>query len=100
MNVLLVPLLRVADMALEIYLWVIIASVIVHWLYMFEIVDRDSKIVRKIMFILWRFTDPLMAPIRRFVPYVAGFDLSPLILMLGVYFLRGVVGRMILALGG
>ncbi|MCY3980599.1 MAG: YggT family protein [Alphaproteobacteria bacterium] len=95
MTVILVPLLQLLDIVLELYQIVLIVWVVFSWLAAFNVVNTSNGFVRTAMNVLWRLTEPALRPIRRIVPLVSGFDFSPLILLLAIYFLRGVVGRMI-----
>ena len=95
MNVILVPLLQLLDVVLELYQIVLIVWVVFSWLAAFNVVNTSNGFVRTAMNVLWRLTEPALRPIRRFVPMISGLDFSPLILLLLIYFLRGVVGRMI-----
>ena len=98
MNVILVPLLQLLDVVLELYQIVLIVWVVFSWLAAFNVVNTSNGFVRTVMNVLWRLTEPALRPIRRFVPMVSGLDFSPLILLLLIYFLRGVVGRMIFSM--
>lgn len=95
MNVILVPLLQLLDVVLELYQIVLIVWVVFSWLAAFNVINTSNGFVRTAMNVLWRLTEPALRPIRRFVPMISGLDFSPLILLLLIYFLRGVVGRMI-----
>ncbi len=95
MNVILVPLLQLLDVVLELYQIVLIVWVVFSWLAAFNVVNTSNGFVRTAMNVLWRLTEPALRPIRRFVPMISGLDFSPLILLLAIYFLRGVVNRMI-----
>ena len=98
MNVILVPLLQLFDVVLELYQIVLIVWVVFSWLAAFDVVNTSNGFVRSAMNVLWRLTEPALRPVRRIVPLVAGLDFSPLVLLLAIYFLRGVVGRMIISL--
>ncbi len=98
MNVIIVPLLQLLDVVLELYQIVLIVWVVFSWLAAFNIVNTSNGFVRTAMNVLWRLTEPALRPIRRFVPMISGLDFSPLILLLLIYFLRGVVGRMIFSM--
>ena len=98
MNVILIPLLQLFDVVLELYQIVLIVWVVLSWLVSFNVVNTSNGFVRGAMNVLWRLTEPALRPIRRFVPMISGLDFSPLILLLAIYFLRGVVGRMIFSM--
>jgi YggT family protein len=76
---------------INIYFWIILASVVLSWLVAFNIVNRSNTYVRQIGYALERLTEPLLRPIRRFMPDLGGIDISPVILLLGLQFLRVLV---------
>ena len=98
MNVILIPLLELLDVVLSLYQIVIIAWVIMSWLHAFSIINAHSTAVRVVMDILGRLTLPALRPIQRFVPSVGGIDLSPLVLLLAVFFLRSFLRNLTVAL--
>ncbi len=73
---------------LDIYTFVIFALVILSWLIAFNVVNRSNQFVYMVERFLVGVTEPLLAPIRRFIPPLGGFDISPIILLLVIYFLR------------
>ena len=73
---------------LGLYLYVVIAAVIASWLVAFGIVNSYNPIARRILYILHAITEPLFAPVRRILPAIGGLDLSPLIVLLLLQFLR------------
>jgi YggT family protein len=76
---------------LEIYIWVVIATVIMSWLLAFNVVNMQNNLVRQIAYVLAQLTEPLLEPIRRYMPQLGGLDLSPLVLLLGLYFLQRLI---------
>ena len=75
--------------ALDIYLWLIILSVMVSWLVIFGVLNTRNKWVYKFCALLDRAVSPGMAQVRRIIPPLGGMDLSPLVLILGIYLLQG-----------
>jgi YggT family protein len=73
---------------IDIYWWIVIATVIMSWLLAFNVVNIHNHFVRQIWDVLVRLTEPLLRPIRRYLPSVGGLDLSPIVLFLGLSFLR------------
>ncbi len=82
------PLLQVADIALEIYMWLIIISAVLSWLVAFNVVNTRNTLVFTIGNFLHRMTEPALRPIRRFVPNFGGVDISPVVLILVILFIR------------
>jgi YggT family protein len=71
--------------------WLILASVVLSWLFAFNIVNVNNPTVRQISHGLSRATEPLLAPIRRILPSMGGLDLSPIILLILLEFLRQLI---------
>jgi YggT family protein len=67
------------------------ASVILTWLVQFNIVNPRQPLVHQIGTFLYRITEPLLAPIRRFLPNLGGIDISPVILILLLHFARNLI---------
>ncbi len=82
---------HLVDVVIQIYIWVLIASAILSWLVAFDVVNRRNSVVSKIGLFLYRVTEPVLRPIRRVLPLIAGVDLSPLVLILLLWFLRNLL---------
>lgn len=93
MDVIFVPLFGVLRIVLDLYTYVVIGSVIFSWLYSFRILNPGNPMVDAIGDILFRLTDPVLAPFRRFSPNLSGLDLSPIVLLLVLYFLKSVLAQ-------
>ncbi|MDY8108216.1 YggT family protein [Fulvimarina sp. 2208YS6-2-32] len=83
--------LNVLMLALNIYWWIIIASAILSWLYAFNIVNAGNQFVDSIGQFLYRATEPVFRRVRRVMPDLGGIDLSPLVVLLGIFFLQQVI---------
>ncbi|KUM23886.1 YggT family protein [Mesorhizobium sp. M1C.F.Ca.ET.193.01.1.1] len=83
-----IALIQTIVMALDLYWWVIIASAIFSWLYAFNVVNSRNQFVGTIGNMLYRLTEPALRPIRRFMPDLGGIDISPIILLLIIFFIR------------
>ncbi len=84
-------LLDVIMLALNLYTWVIIASAILSWLVAFNVVNVRNPIVAQIGDFLYRITEPALRPIRNLLPNLGGIDISPIILILGLFFIRNLL---------
>jgi YggT family protein len=93
------PLLWLIHTVINIYFWIILASVILSWLVAFNIVNRSNQFVRQLGSALERLTEPLLRPIRRFLPDLGGIDISPIVLLIGMQFLGMVVTWLFVSLG-
>jgi YggT family protein len=76
---------------IDIYVWLLIASVIVSWLVSFNVVNTRNRAVYIVSDFLWRVTEPALRPIRRFIPNLGGIDLSPVVLILLLMFLKSLL---------
>ena len=85
--------LDVVDVALNLYTWLVIASAIVSWLVAFNVINPRNDFVRMIWDFLYKVTEPALRPIRKVMPNLGGIDLSPIILLLGIFFLQSVIAR-------
>jgi len=89
-------LFLVIDLALEIYIWIVIASAIFSWLVAFNVVNTRNQVVAMIGEFLYRITEPALRPIRNMLPNLGGIDISPVILFLIIIFIRYVIALYIL----
>ena len=84
-------LLSTIDVALSLYTWIIIASAVFSWLYAFNVVNPNNRFVGMIGEFLYRVTEPALRPIRRILPDLGGIDLSPIVLLLGIFLLQRLI---------
>ena len=82
------PIILVIDLLLDLYGWVLIAAIVFSWLYQFGVVNSRNRAVAAIGDALYRLTEPVLAPVRRFLPNLGGLDLSPLVVFLGIFLVR------------
>jgi len=94
MNVILGPLIQVALIVIELYMWAVIIGVVLSWLVAFNVVNTTNRFVVMVGDFIYRLTEPLLGPIRRMLPNLGGFDLSPMALILGLIFVRGVIANL------
>lgn len=92
------PLITIIQYALQLYVWVVIAAAILSWLVTFNVINARNQVVYQIANALYRLTEPALRPIRRFLPNLGGIDISPVILLLIIYFLQMVLERLRVAL--
>jgi YggT family protein len=84
-------LLKTVDLALSIYTYILIGSAIFSWLYAFNVVNSRNPFVASVGDFLHRATEPALRPIRRLIPNLGGIDVSPIVLLLIIYFLRNFI---------
>lgn len=86
MHAILTSLIEVVLLALNLYWYVLLASVIVSWLVTFGVLNTYNSTVRTIIDVIYRLTEPALRPIRRVMPDLGAVDLSPIALWLILYF--------------
>ena len=86
-----VPLIGFIVLVIDLYIWVIIASAILSWLIAFNVVNTSNRFVYTVADLLYRVTEPALRPIRSVIPNLGGIDISPVILILFLLFIRDVV---------
>jgi YggT family protein len=89
-------LFLVIDLALQLYVWIVIAMAIFSWLVAFNVVNTRNHVVAMIGDFLYRITEPALRPIRNVLPNLGGIDISPVILFLIIVFIRYVIALYIL----
>ena len=92
------PLIRIAIIAIDLYIWVVIISAILSWLVAFNVVNTTNRVVYMIGDFLWRITEPALRPIRRILPNLGGIDISPVVLILVLCFAKMVLGNILVSL--
>ncbi len=76
------------DQVIGLYITLVIVQVVLSWLVAFNVVNTRNRFVYMVGAFLYRITEPALKPIRRLVPNMGGMDLSPVVLILGLYFAR------------
>ncbi len=76
------------DTLFSIYIFIVFASVIMSWLLAFNVINQHNQFVRMVAEFLHRATEPLLAPIRKILPNLGPLDISPVILLVLLMFLR------------
>ena len=89
------PLLYLIDTVLDIYMWLVIASAVMSWLVSFKVINTGNRAIYVIGNFLYQITEPALKPIRRVVhrvlPNLGGVDISPIILIIGIVFVRRII---------
>lgn len=81
-------LFQTIDLVLNLYTWILIASAVFSWLYAFNVINSSNQFVNSIGRFLYAVTEPVLAPIRRFLPNLGGIDISPIVVLVLIFFLR------------
>lgn len=83
--------LDVVMLALNIYTWILIASAVLSWLIAFNVVNTRNQFVAGVWDFLYRVTEPALRPIRNLLPNLGGIDISPIILLLIIFFIERLI---------
>ena len=73
---------------LKLYSYVVIANVVVSWLVAFNVLNTSNRFVYSVLDFTYRLTDPILNKIRRFLPNLGTLDISPIILLLLIWFIE------------
>lgn len=85
------PFIWLINTVIDLVVWVVIASAIASWLVAFGVVNTRNQFIRMVVDTLFRLTEPLLRPIRRMLPNLGGVDISPVVLLVGLYFIQYLV---------
>ena len=85
------PFLDLILVVLKLYSWALIISVILSWLVAFNVLNTHSPLVSALGRFLYRLTEPLLKPIRQFLPDFGGIDISPVVLLLLIWFVENLL---------
>jgi YggT family protein len=81
------------DTVIQLYTWVLLIFIIMTWLVHFKVVNPSNRAVYVIMDFSHRITDPVLRRIRNFLPDLGGLDISPIILILALHFIRNFINE-------
>lgn len=84
-------ILILLDTIIGLYTWVIIASAVMSWLVAFNVINPRNQFVSTVGETLYRLTEPALRPIRRVLPNLGGIDISPVVLLLILFFVRSLL---------
>jgi len=76
---------------LDLYVWVLIISAVLSWLVAFNVINTRNRFIYTVMDVLYRLTEPVLRPVRRVMPNLGGVDISPIIVILGIFFLQSLI---------
>ena len=79
------------DSIITIYLWIIIINAVLSWLIAFNILNTQNRFVFAVLDVTYKMKEPALNKIRRFIPTFGSIDISPVILILLLMFLRNIV---------
>ena len=91
-----VALANLINAVVNIFIFILIVQVIMSWLIAFNIVNTRNRFVYMVADIAYKITEPVLRPIRRILPNFGGLDLSPVVLILLLYFIRDLLFEYVL----
>lgn len=91
---LLVQLLGLLSWVVRLLQLVVVIGVILSWLIAFDVINVRNRTVYQIVSMVESISDRLLYPIRRFLPPIAGLDLSPLVFLLLVQVVKILIGSL------
>jgi YggT family protein len=80
--------LRLVDNIVTLYIWLLILAAVMSWLISFNVINTRNRLVYTVAEFLYRVTEPALRPIRRYIPSLGGIDISPVVLILALWFIR------------
>jgi YggT family protein len=83
--------LEVILFILNMYVWLLIAAAVLSWLIAFNVVNVRNQFVGMVADFLYRITEPVLRPIRNVMPNLGGLDVSPVILIIIIFFVQRVI---------
>jgi YggT family protein len=94
MDVVIIPLFQVLLAVLNIYEFIVIVTVVMSWLFQFNVINYNNQFVRMVWDVASKLTEPFLSRIRSFLPNMGGLDISPIVLLLVVFFLQSVIHQL------
>ena len=83
------------DRIIYLYVWVLIINAVVSWLIAFNILNTQNRFVYSVLEFTYKLTDPPLNYIRRFLPNLGSIDISPVVLILLIYFVRDLIRNIV-----
>ena len=84
-------LLWLIDTVISLYIWVVVIGVVLSWLVHFRVVNTTNPFVYRVGEFVYRITEPALRPIRNMLPNMGGIDLSAIVLIIALLFLRNLI---------
>ena len=78
-------------LALDIFFWIIIIQVALSWLIVFNVINVSNPQARNFIDLLQKVTDPIFRPLRKYIPPIGGIDITPIVVIFGIYLLQSLV---------
>lgn len=88
-------LAQLISWAIQFYIFVIIVHIAISWLVIFKVLDIENPQARNLVALLQKATDPVMKPVQKYVPPIAGIDLTPVVVIIGLQILNSLVWQIL-----
>ncbi len=88
-------LAELITLAIDIYIWIIIAEVVLSWLLIFGVINTKNPQAQNLMRLIHKATDPVMNKVRQYIPPIGGIDLTPVVVILGLSLLKSLVWKVL-----
>lgn len=85
---------KILLIGLDIYMWIILINVIISWLIAFGVMNTRNPQAGNLMRLMEKATDPVFRPLRRFIPSIGGIDITPMVVIFGIMFLKNIVWQL------
>jgi YggT family protein len=83
------------DNVIGLYIWILIINAVISWLVAFNVLNTSNRFIYSLLDISYKLTDPPLNFIRRYLPNLGSIDISPIVLILGLMFVRNLVFEML-----
>ena len=84
-------LVTLMDRIIYLYVWILIINAVLSWLVAFNVLNTQNRFVFSVLEVTYKLTDPLLNYIRKFLPNLGSIDISPVVLILLIYFVRDLI---------
>ena len=88
-------LAKLISIAIDVYVWIIIAEVVLNWLLIFGVINVKNPQARSLMELIHKATEPVMSRVRKYIPPIGGFDLTPIVVIFGLSLIKMLVWRVL-----
>ena len=82
------------DNIVGLYIWILIINAVISWLVAFNVLNTSNRFIYSLLDVSYKLTDPPLNFIRKYLPNLGSVDISPIVLILGLMFLRNLVFEM------
>ena len=96
MDVIIGPVLKLLYTVIDLYMWIVFIGVVLSWLTQFNVINSSNRVVYMVSDFIYRATEPALGRIRRLLPALGGFDLSPIALLLSLILIKDVIYKILL----